>query len=180
MEDRLLIERCKQGDANALCRIYDKYREPLLVLAIALTGNISEAEDVLHDVFLSFARNLDTFRLTGKLKAYLAVCVVNQIRNHLKRAKYRQAVDLDQLEVLASSQRGPVNAAVCNEQLHLIGQAMIQLPLEQRSVIVLHIHAGMTFRGIAKQLKLPVATAKSRYRYGITKLRSILNHEVTS
>jgi RNA polymerase sigma-70 factor, ECF subfamily len=155
MEDHLLIKRCRQGDSNALCRIYDKYRESLLVLAMALTGNANEAEDVLHDVLLSFARNLDTFRLTGKLKAYLAVCVVNQTRNHLKRAKYRRAVNLDQLEVKAASQSGPVSTAVCNEQLHLISQAMIQLSLEQRSVIVLHIHAGMTFRSIAKQQDVP-------------------------
>ena len=180
MKNRLLIERCKQGDTEALQSIYDRYRESLLVVAMALTGNLAEAEDILHDVFLGFVHNLDRFKLSGKLKAYLAVCVVNQARNHLKRANLRQASDVDQVEIVARDQRNPVNTAICNEQVHLISQAMVRLPMEQRSVIALHLRMGMTFREIGKHLQLSVPTAKSRYRYGITKLRSILNQEVTS
>ena len=163
-----------------MCRIYDKYRESLLVVAMALTGNLTEAEDILHDVFLSFARGLDTFKLTGKLKAYLAVCVVNQTRNHVKRMNCRQTVDLDQAEMCVTSKPGPLTTAVANEQLRLISEAMIGLPMEQRSMIVLHLRAGLSLSEIAKQLKLPVATAKSRYRYGIAKLRSAVEKEVTS
>ncbi len=147
---------------------------------MALTGNLTEAEDILHDVFLNFARSLDTFKLTGKLKGYLAVCVVNQTRNHVKRMNCRQTVDLDQAEMCVTSKPGPLTTAVANEQLRLISEAMIRLPMEQRSVIVLHLRAGMTLSEIAKQLKLSVHTAKSRYRYGIAKLRSALEKEVTS
>lgn len=180
MENRLLIERCKQGDSQALQRIYDKYREHLVVLAMALTGNLNEAEDILHDVFLNFVRNLDRFKLTGKLKAYLAVCVVNQARNYLKRANYRKATDVDQVDIIATNQRDPLKTAICNEQACLISEAMMQLPMEQRSVIALHMHAGLTFGAIAKQLNISAGTIKSRYRYGIAKLRSILQKEVTS
>jgi RNA polymerase sigma-70 factor (ECF subfamily) len=179
-EDRLLIERCKQGDSQALQRIYDEYREHLVVLAMALAGNLNEAEDNLHDVYHNFVRNLDRFKLTGKLKAYLAVCVVNQARNNLKRANYRQGTDLDQVVIVATDQRGPVNTAICNEQVFLISEALIQLPMEQRSVIALHLHSGLTFRAIGKQLNVSVGTIKSRYRYGITKLRSILQKEAAS
>lgn len=69
---------------------------------------------------------------------------------------------------------------ICNEQLFLISQAMGQLPMEQRIVIALHLQAGLTFRSIGKQLDCSVPTLKSRYRYGLTKLRSILPKEVTS
>jgi len=180
MKDRLLIERCKQGDSEALQCIYEKYRDHLLVLAMALTGNLTEAEDILHDVFLGFVRNLDSFKLTGKLKAYLAVCVVNQARNEQKRAKYRQARDVNDIEIVATSSRSPVSTAMCNEQLYLIGQGMLNIPMEQRSVIALHLRMGLTFLEIGKRLQLSVPTVKSRYRYGITKLRSILQKEVTS
>ena len=118
--------------------------------------------------------------MTGKLKAYLAVCVVYQTRNHVKRMNCRQAVGLDQAEMCVTSNPGPLTTAVANEQLRLISEAMIGLPMEQRSVIVLHLRAGMSLSEIAKQLRLSVATAKSRYRYGIAKLRSALEKEVTS
>jgi RNA polymerase sigma-70 factor (ECF subfamily) len=180
MNDRLLIERCKQGDSEALQWIYEKYRDHLLVLAMALTGNLTEAEDILHDVFLGFVRNLHSFKLTGKLKAYLAVCVVNQARNLLKRASVRQASDVEQIDIVATGLVSPLNKAIINEQLCQLSHAMIQLPLEQRSVIALHMHAGMTFQAIATQLDSSTPTVKSRYRYGIAKLRSILKTEVTS
>ena len=53
MEDKLLVLRCKRGSADALGRIYEKYKNDSLILAIALLNNTSAAEDVVHDVFLS-------------------------------------------------------------------------------------------------------------------------------
>jgi RNA polymerase sigma-70 factor (ECF subfamily) len=55
---------------------------------------------------------------------------------------------------------------------------MAQLPYDQRETIMMHFHAGMTFRTIAKSLGISVNTAKSRYRYGLDKLRLILDNEV--
>ena len=65
MLDRLLVTRCKQGSRDALRRIYEKYRDSLLILAIALSHDVSLAEDVVHDVFVAFARNSASFELTG-------------------------------------------------------------------------------------------------------------------
>jgi len=57
MEDKLLVIRCKRGSAEALGRIYEKYKTDMLVLAMALLNDKSAAEDVMHDVFLSFVMN---------------------------------------------------------------------------------------------------------------------------
>ena len=54
---------------------------------------------------------------------------------------------------------------------------MAQLPYEQREAVILHLRAGMKFRQIAKSQGVSVNTIKGRYRYGLTKLRSILNGE---
>lgn len=180
MEDRFLIKRCKQGDSQALRCIYQQHREALVVLAVALTGDVHAAEDVLHDVFFKFARGLDRFVLTGKLKAYLSVCVANEARNHHKRTRVRCADDIDQVDLEAGQEINPVQRAIGNEQLGLISEALVQIPMDQRGVIALHLHTGLTFREIAQQLGDPVPTIKSRYRYGIAKLRSILGQEVTS
>ncbi len=180
MEDRSLIKRCKQGDSQALRCIYERHRGSLVVLAVALTGDVHAAEDVLHDVFLRFARGLDRFTLTGKLKAYLSVCVANEARNHHKRTRVRQADDIDRVDLEAGRTGNPLHLAMGNEQLDLLSRALGRIPMEQRCVIALHLHTGLTFRDIARQLGEPVPTIKSRYRYGIAKLRSILCQEVTS
>ena len=177
MEDKLLVLRCKHGSRAALRRIYDKYRDDLLILAIALLKDTSAAEDVLHDVFVSFVQRLEKFKLTGSLKAYLATCVANRARNWNK-AKQAQTVELDSAKPLSSDSDGPAEAIICNEELKRLSEAMAQIGYEQREVITLHIHGGLRFRAIADLQEVSVNTVKSRYRYGIDKLRVILNSEV--
>ena len=177
MEDKLLVLRCKHGNRDALCRIYEKYKDGLLVLAIALLNDKSAAEDILHDVFVSFVQDLGSFRLSGSLKAYLATCVANRTRNR-NRAKQQNTVGLDEAMPVSSDLGDPSQEIICNEELQRLGQAMAQLPYEQREVIILHLHSGMKLRTIANSQGVPVNTAKSRYRYGLDKLRSILTNEV--
>ncbi|MHC5182273.1 MAG: RNA polymerase sigma factor, partial [Planctomycetota bacterium] len=67
--DKKLIQRMKYGDKDALRILYIQHKDFLLALANALLHDRSLAEDVLHDVFVSFTRNIGNFRLTGSLKA---------------------------------------------------------------------------------------------------------------
>jgi len=90
MEDKLLVIKCKR----ALARIYEKYKTDMLVLAMALLNDKSAAEDVMHDVFLSFVMNIEKFGLTGSLKGYLLTCLANRARN-FNKAKHQQSVELD-------------------------------------------------------------------------------------
>jgi len=171
MEDRLLVLRCKRGSAGAMARIYEKYRKDLLILAIALLNDKAAAEDIVHDVFVSFAEGLSGFRLTGSLKSYLMTCTANRARNH---NKVRQRSDSPQE---ATFEEQPVERLVSNERLQRLAAAMEQLPYEQREVLMLHSYGGLTLRAIAKTSGLPANTVMSRYRYGIDKLRHLLNGE---
>ena len=51
----------------------------------------------------------------------------------------------------------------------------MQLPYEQREAVALHLSSGLTFRQIARHQSSSISTAKGRYRYGLDRLRSILN-----
>lgn len=172
MEDKLLVTRCKRGSRAALGRIYEKYKDDLLILAIALLNETSAAEDVLHDVFVTFVQGIEKFRLTGSLKGYLSTCVANRARNKNK-ARNQQKTDLDQADLISTGANDPSNSVICNEELQQLRNSMGQIPYEQREVILLHLHSGMKFKTIAGQLEISVNTVKSRYRYGIEKLRSI-------
>ena len=58
VEDKILIWRFKRGSREALQRIYEKYVVYLVTLATALSNDVSTAEDIVHDVFVSFAHYL--------------------------------------------------------------------------------------------------------------------------
>lgn len=175
MEDKLLVLKCKRGSPDALVRIYRKYKADLLVLAMALLNDKSAAEDVVHDVFLSFVQSLDKFRLTGTLKGYLLTCVANRARNTNKAVRRRQNVAQNPGPTACSSAGKPSLSMICNEQLQRLSNAMAQLPYDQREIVMLHHQAAMTFKTIAKSLGISTNTAKSRYRYGLDKLRLILD-----
>lgn len=176
MEDRLLVLRCRRGSVEAMARIYRKYRKDLLVLALALLNDKAASEDIVHDVFLAFAEGVRTFRLTGSLRAYLMTCVANRARNHNK-SKCPQ--DLPQLASVPDRQvaPGPVELLVCNEQLRRLAGALDQLPYEQREVLMLHMYGGLSLRAIARTNGHSANTVMSRYRYGMGKLRGLLNGE---
>jgi RNA polymerase sigma-70 factor (ECF subfamily) len=178
IEDKLLILGFKQGRHDALRQIYDKYKIELLKLAVVLVGDTGTAEDIVHDVFVKFARSANRIKLTGSLKNYLVTSVINSVRNHVRDRKRGRETDLDGTDVLVSSERGPRQWAILDEQMALLSKALQKLPYEQREVICLRMKMDMTFRQIAARQGAPVNTVKGRYRYGIARLRSLLDGEV--
>jgi len=149
----------------------------LLKLAVALLHDVSLAEDVVHDVFISFVQSAEKFKINGSLKAYLRTCVLNGVRNKARSDQVRDYVELSQTGPIASGQNGPDQWAILKEESMRISKALVQIPFEQREVVVLHLHGGMKFREIANLQAVSTKTIQSRYRYGLHKLRSILNSE---
>lgn len=178
VEDKLLVWKLKRGRQDALCRIYDKYRDDLLRIAAGLLSEKNDAEDIVHEVFLTFINNIAQFTLTGSLKGYLTTCTVNRIRN-IHRDKARHAtVGLDTIEPPVSALKRPDEWIIVDESFEQFRNAMTQLPYEQREVITLRIQGDMKFSTIAALQETSVKTVISRYRYGISKLRTLLNGEV--
>ena len=177
IEDRILIRRFNAGDMDALRRIYEKYKPDLLGVARALLNDATAVEDVLHDVFVRFASQAGRFRLKGSLKGYLAICVANRARN-LNRMNRQNGRKIPIGKAGTSSRTEPSRSADFTEQRRIVTCALVQLPPEQRQVVVLHVLSSLRFRQIAQQTGASVNTIQSRYRYGLAKLQSLLNGEV--
>jgi RNA polymerase sigma-70 factor (ECF subfamily) len=166
--------KVKTGDGRALCRIYEKYGESLLTVAGGIMKNSTAAEDILHDVFLSFVEKIKDFELNGSLKGYLARCVANRAKDKLRKINTR-AAGKEKIEQTTS--QDPEQILIDTEELKQLYYALIQLPTEQREVILLHLQGGVKFKDLAKAQEVSVSTIQGRYRYGMKKLRSILGIE---
>jgi RNA polymerase sigma-70 factor (ECF subfamily) len=177
IEDEVLKLRFKYGSRDALSRIYEKYQDYLLTLAMALSNDVNAAEDILHDVFVSFAKSSDKFRLRGSLKSYLATCVANRIRDRIRKNK-RQANFLESAPLPQLQTNGPEEVVIADEDSQLLARALTKLPYEQREVVSLRTKGDMKFSEIARLQNTSINTVQGRYRYGLDKLRSILNGEV--
>jgi RNA polymerase sigma-70 factor (ECF subfamily) len=177
LEDKWLLWNFKRGSTRALERIYEKYEAYLITVATALLNNTQAAEDVLHDFFVSFVQSADRIKLNGSLKAYMAVCVANLARNKLKKSR-REPLGLEEDCQVASPDWPPELSAMQQEQTAILNRVLSQLPYEQKEVIVLHLQGNMKFAQIANLQSTSVNTVQSRYRYGLEKLRTLLNSEV--
>jgi len=172
-EDRALLRRLGRGDQDALRLIYQKFKDDLITVAFCLLGDLAAAEDCLHDVFVNFAFRARNLRLRSNLKGYLTTCVANRARD-LLRAGVR-LVSLDGLEQVLPAKGNPSQETSDREETARLVRAMLQLPREQREVITMHLYGRLKFRQIAEQFAMSINTVQSRYRYGIDKLRKLLD-----
>ena len=177
LEDRLLAWRFKKGSRAALRSIYEKYFDYLLTVATALLHDVNAAEDVVHDSFVKLSESRHLLNPRSSLKWYLVACVSNRARDEL-RARRHKAVGLDEALSLPSQAGGPASAAVRNEEMQFLTDALKQLPYEQREVVVLRTRGRMSFKAIAELRQISVKTVQSRYRYGLDKLKTLLNGQV--
>lgn len=132
----------------------------------------------MQDVFVSFAQSAAKIQPSGNLKKYLATCVANRIRNRKRDQLRHEAIGIDDSDCVISDAKRPEQWAMLSEEMELLSKAMAQIPYEQREVIGLYMQGGMTFKQIAKVRNASINTIQGRYRYGMNKLRSILNSEV--
>ena len=186
-EDRRLVRRFNAGETQALRRIYEKYKPDLFRVAGALLHDPAAVEDVVHDVFVAFASQAGRFELKGSLKGYLAICVANRARNVGRQDRQRDvqdkyrlgcAQDSSGMEAATGMGNTPYTLASDAELHERVRMALGGLAPEQHQAIVLHVLGSLRFREIARQTGESINTVKSRYRYGITKLRSLLNGQV--
>ena len=64
LKEKWLVSRCRRGDREAFSQVYEAYVDELLTLAANLLGDVASAEDVVQDVFVSFARTAASFMIT--------------------------------------------------------------------------------------------------------------------
>ena len=159
--DRWLVAIAR-GDRDALAHLYQATGTAVFAYALSVVKNQSDAEDVLHDTFVSVFHNAGEYRSQGKPMAW----IITIARNHsYKLLKFRQRyVTLDEYDWLKSLPVDP------DDRL-LLQQCLRALTDEERQIVVLHAVAGCRFREIGKFLGLNTSTTLSKYHRAIKKLR---------
>jgi len=173
--ERQLLSQAKQGNQESMRAIYLAHKDHLFTVARALLHDHHLAEDVVHDVFVSFARALKDLKLRSNLKGYLSVSVCNKARD-IVRTRVRRQGRLESAVLSKPGTEMPEAALTHQELIDQLTLALQEVPLEQREVLLLRAKAGMTFQEIARQQGVGVNTAQGRYRYGLNKLRMLLQN----
>ena len=170
-ETKNLVKRFNHGDVESLRGMYDLFRHDLMTLAMALLWESAGAEDAVHEVFVKLLTSQHKIRIRGNLRGYLLTAVANTCRDMLS-SKGRTVVPSESSK--RCCQEGPERAVVLSEAQEHLATALEQLPYEQREVLVLRYFGDLKFKAIAKSQGVSINTVQGRYRYGLEKLRSLL------
>lgn len=158
-----------RDDPAAVELLWDRYANDLLAFLKCVLCSIHDAEDVLQMVFVRIVRKRHKLAKARCLEAYVYKIARNEAPGWIRRRKRDRAVR-------AADESWLVVPKSPDEPGEKLRAALARLPQEQREVIVMKIYRQKTFLEISGFLELPQSTVASRYRYGMEKLRIMLEN----
>lgn len=166
-----LLARARRGEATAFEQLYRWFERPVFTLALRLTGQREEAQDVLQDTMLKLFDRLGDFRGDSPFWGWLRQIAVNEALMRLRK-RNRMSIDDEASEAELESQDTllPPTAA----DAALLGRAMAALPDVTRSVLWLYHAEGFTHDEIATSMGKTISFSKSQLARGTRKLRAQL------
>jgi RNA polymerase sigma-70 factor (ECF subfamily) len=180
--DADLLARVARRDAAAFAELFEATRERLWAFIMHMAGR-ETVEDLLQETYIKVWRFAADLKNPGDAKAWIFTIARNVVRSHYRK---RSSAPMQRItasrengygisaETIPDGGAGPGGPLESHETALRVRNALDELPLEQREVIVLKEFEGMKFREIAGLLDCPIGTVKSRMRYGTLKLAELL------
>lgn len=167
-----LIEKCRKGDSSAQFEIYRLFYKGMYNVALRLTGNPSDAEDVMQEAFLNAFRKIDTYQGKVSFGAWLKKIVINRSLDYLKKRKVKFE------EVNERSAGVEEDGAGYREvDIKRIIQAIQSLPDGYRVVLSLHLIEGYDHEEISQILHISNSACRTQYMRARNKLKDILRSQ---
>ena len=172
--DAVLVAQLRGGDAGAAEALVDTYGDRVYRLAMRITGNASDAEEVVQDTLWTASRKINTFRGAAAFGSWVYRITANAAYQKLRGRRSRRndvswedlAPSFDErgqhVEVAVDWSRRLTDPAIEDELKSVLGAAIDELPAEYRTVLVLHDVEGLQNPEIAQMLHANLGTVKSR------------------
>lgn len=183
MADGMLVKLILAGKKSAFEPLIRRYEQSLFSFIYHLLGNYDLACDILQDVFIKFYLSLPDLRIDQPLKPWLFQVARNRCVDELRR---KHPISFSQLEgsdeedelspiaILPDPDPLPEDIAEHHEFQQILHQAINELPLKYRQVVLLRYSARFSFIEISRILNMPQATAKTYFQRARPLLRQTL------
>jgi RNA polymerase sigma-70 factor (ECF subfamily) len=159
--DSELVGRAREGDLSAFHELVDRYARSLFALAVSLSGNMADAEDLVQETFSGAFRGLAAFEGRASVKTWLARILMRQAARHFRHARRRQSTVLP-LDAAAGTEAGGASLDAPADARIDVAAAIRSLSAEHQQVIVLRELQGLSYDEMAEVLEIPRGTVESR------------------
>lgn len=152
---------------EALICLMKEYGEEIKRLVYTFVKNWTQAEDITQDVFITIYTKLDSFQKKSAIRSWIYSIAINKSKDYLKSWQYRKLQLSDKITGVTFSEKNNVEVRVItHSEDQILYQAVLQLPLKYREVILLHYYKGFLVRETSEFLSLNEATVKTRLSRG--------------
>jgi RNA polymerase sigma-70 factor, ECF subfamily len=185
MDDSQLLAAVHRGDQGAFDAFVEKYGRRLLAFGQKMCGHVEDGEDVFQDTLLAAYQSLEGLRDPAAVRSWLFRVAANACRMRRRKNGPRREVGLDEhfaaenavLEVPDEAARRPDDEAARTEMHRAISAALLQLPTEQRLVVLLRDVEGLSTRETAEALSVSPPAVKMRLLRARARLRELLGED---
>ena len=181
--DQAALTRMAQGDGDAVAELYDRHARPVYSLALRILGDVTEAEDVVQEVFSQAWRQASRYSTSrGAVAAWLLMLARSRALDRLRAIRARpEGMSGERAADNIVDSGLPVDSQVISsEQISRVRTALDELPMLQRVAIELAYFEGFTHAEIAARLEQPLGTVKTRVRTGLMTLKRELQQVMAS
>jgi RNA polymerase sigma-70 factor (ECF subfamily) len=164
----------RAGDTIAFTKIHDKYYEDLLRLAITVTRNSADAQDLVQECFVGLWKNLHQIEQTENLGPYLYVALRNRAFSLFRREKGKAERLLEAPFEPVASEEMIYSRIRTKEVRACIAEAVTLLPGRAREIFLLSREQHLSIADIAEQLGLSTQTVKNQISIATQRIREHL------
>ena len=168
--DRDLVEQARNGDREAFAVLVHQVSDQLYAVAQRILRDPGLAEDALQNALVLAWRQLPHLREPARFEAWIHRILVHACYDESKRARPWTAT----IRAMSADGGSTPDASVAVADRDELERAFRHLPVDQRSVFVLHHYLGLPLVEIAEMLGIPAGTARSRLHYATRGLRDAL------
>jgi len=171
-----VIEKCLTGSRNAQYELYKLYSKAMYNVALRITNDVMEAEDILQDSFVSAFRNLASYKGTASFGSWLKRIVVNNAINLVKKRR----IDFELVDDYGAFDDRYEPNHVVESQYDLVNvkRGIEQLPGGYKAVLTLYLIEGYDHKEIGEILNITESTSKSQFNRSKKKLKEILKDQL--
>lgn len=169
--DEELVARWAAGDLGAFEALYERYRRPLYRYLLRLAGDEASANDWYQGAWEKVIRARKSYKPKAPFRAWLYRIAHNHAMDQFRRN--RPETELDSV-TLVSGGAGPAEALGREDREKSLRKAVQALPEKQREALLLKLDAGLALDEIAAVTGVNRETAKSRLRYAVARLKTVL------
>jgi RNA polymerase sigma-70 factor (ECF subfamily) len=166
-----LALRCQSGEAGAFEDLIAVMERPLLYYAASLTGNPDSALDVLQEVWIRVFRGIRKLKNPGSLRSWLYSITHGIAVDRIRKNYSREQAEQVQIEDFQEAEE----PSLANEDAAAIHQALGEIGLKHREVLVLHFLEDLSMAEIAAVVGCSEGTVKSRIHYAKLAMKEVLS-----